>query len=74
MTPITRILVPIDLRAGSLEVANYAVSLAARLGSGLVFLHALDNGWPLEPAQRKIRPASTRNPAVTVSCFAKANR
>jgi nucleotide-binding universal stress UspA family protein len=55
MTPITRILVPIDLRAGSLEVANYAVSLAARLGSGLVFLHALDNGWPLEPAQRKIR-------------------
>lgn len=55
MTPITRILVPVDLRAGSLEVATYAVSLAARLGSGLVFLHALQDGWPLEPAQRKIR-------------------
>jgi nucleotide-binding universal stress UspA family protein len=55
MTPITRILVPVDLRAGSLEVANYAVSLAARLGSELVFVHALQNGWPLEPAQRKIR-------------------
>jgi nucleotide-binding universal stress UspA family protein len=41
MTPIARILVPVDLSARSLEAAAYAVSLASEFGAELVFVHAL---------------------------------
>jgi nucleotide-binding universal stress UspA family protein len=51
--PITRILVPIDLSTRSLEAATYAASMAAGFGSELVFLHALQNGWPLGEEERK---------------------
>jgi nucleotide-binding universal stress UspA family protein len=64
MTPITRILVPVDLSARSLGAADYAGSLAAKLGSELVFVHALQNGWPLGPAQRGVRDGIGRNSYV----------
>lgn len=55
MTPIARILVPVDLSARSLEAAAYAVSLASEFRAELLFVHALQNGWPLDPAEREIR-------------------
>lgn len=55
MTPITKILVPVDLSARSLVAATYAASLAAEFGSELVFLHVLQNGWPLAEDEGEIR-------------------
>ncbi len=55
MMPIARIVVPVDLSAGSVGAAAYATSLAVEFGSELLFLHALQNGWPLDDQQREIR-------------------
>lgn len=55
MKPITRILVPVDLSARSLQAAAYAASLAGEFGSDLVFLHVLRNEWPLRPAEQEVR-------------------
>jgi nucleotide-binding universal stress UspA family protein len=55
MKPITKILLPVDLSVCSSGAAAYAMSLAAELGSELLFLHALQNGWPLSEEEREIR-------------------
>jgi nucleotide-binding universal stress UspA family protein len=55
MKPITKILLPVDLSAHSAGAAAYARSLAAELGSELLFLHVLQNGWPLTDEKRQIR-------------------
>jgi nucleotide-binding universal stress UspA family protein len=53
-TPITRILVPVDLSPRSLEASDYAKSLAAAFGARLVFVHAIQTAWPPGPAARRI--------------------
>lgn len=55
MMPITKILVPVDLSERSVCAAAYAASLAAEFRSELVFLHAIQNGWPLNQSEREIR-------------------
>jgi nucleotide-binding universal stress UspA family protein len=55
MMPITKILVPVDLSERSGSAAAYAASLAAEFRSELVFLHAIENGWPLKQSEREIR-------------------
>jgi nucleotide-binding universal stress UspA family protein len=55
MTSITKILVPVDLSERSVRAAAYAASLAAEFGSELVFLHASQNGWPLQQGEREVR-------------------
>ena len=55
MTAIAKILVPLELSELSIAAAAYAVHLAAEFGSELVFLHAIQNGWPPSQAQREIR-------------------
>jgi nucleotide-binding universal stress UspA family protein len=55
VTAITKILVPVDLSERSVGAAAYAASLASEFGSELVFLHAIQNGWPLKQAEREIR-------------------
>lgn len=55
MTPINKILVPVDLSPQSLGAARYAASLASAFGSELVFVHALDDGWPLGVIERGVR-------------------
>ncbi len=59
-TPVTKILVPVDLSLRSAGAAAYAASLAAGLGSELVFLHVLQDGWPLEEEEREIRDRINR--------------
>jgi nucleotide-binding universal stress UspA family protein len=55
MMPMTKILVPVDLSERSVGAAAYAASLAAEFRSELVFLHAIQNCWPLKPPEREIR-------------------
>lgn len=50
-----KILVPVDLSPRSIGAARYAASLGKALGSRLVFVHALKNGWPLGAAEREVR-------------------
>ncbi|MBZ5617780.1 MAG: universal stress protein [Acidobacteriia bacterium] len=64
MTPITKILVPVDLSARSLGAATYAASLAAEFGPELVFLHALQNGWPLAEDEGEIRDRVNATPGA----------
>ncbi|HWQ54486.1 MAG TPA: universal stress protein [Bryobacteraceae bacterium] len=53
--PITKILLQVDLSERSLGAAIYAKSLAAELRAELVFLHALQRGWPLATAEKNVR-------------------
>lgn len=53
MGPFNKILVPVDLSARSIETARYAAALGAELGSELVFVHAIEEGWPLDTARRQ---------------------
>lgn len=55
MAQPAKILVPVDLSERSIGTARYAAPLCDRLGSELVFIHALQNGWPLEPSQKQVR-------------------
>jgi len=55
MTPISKILVPVDLSGRSLGAAAYARSLAASLGAELVFLHVIRNIWPLGSDELEFR-------------------
>jgi nucleotide-binding universal stress UspA family protein len=50
-----KILVPVDLSERCLSAARYAASLCDNLGSELVFVHALQNGWPLERSLKDVR-------------------
>jgi len=52
---IAKILIPVDLSPRSLEAARYGASLAREFGAGLVFFHALRNGWPLAAREREIQ-------------------
>ena len=52
MTPLAKILLPLDLSARPLEDAAYAASFASEFGAELVFLHALQNEWPLRPGRK----------------------
>ena len=55
MKPIAKILIPVDLSLRSIEAARYAESLGSEFGSELVFIHALQEGWPLGAEQRNVR-------------------
>lgn len=50
-----RILVPVDLSARSVDAARYAASLGRQLGSRLIFVHALQDTWPLREAEKRVR-------------------
>jgi nucleotide-binding universal stress UspA family protein len=54
MTHFRKILVPVDLSRRSVGAARYAASVGNELGSELVFVYALQNGWPLGDAERDI--------------------
>lgn len=51
----SRILVPTDLSDRSIETARYAASLCDELDSELVFIHALQDGWPLGRVRKDVR-------------------
>jgi hypothetical protein len=55
MTHIAKILVPVDLSPRSIEAARYAAFLRLQFGSELVFLHALQDGWPLRAKRKEMR-------------------
>lgn len=55
MSHLTKILVPVDLSAQSLAIARYASSLGAEFGSELVFVHAIEDGWPLDAGYKEVR-------------------
>lgn len=55
MTDVRKILVPVDLSSRSVGAARYAASLGSEFNSELVFVHALENGWPLSDAARDVR-------------------
>lgn len=55
MTHFAKILVPVDLSARSIATARYALWLGAELGSELVFVHAIEEGWPLDAAHKAVR-------------------
>lgn len=55
MKPISKILAPVDLSARSAGVAGYAASLAGEFDAELIFLHVVQNGWPLGEEERAIR-------------------
>ena len=55
MTDVRNILVPVDLSSRSIGAARYAASLAREFKSELVFVHALQNGWPLGDAAKAVR-------------------
>jgi len=55
MTHFAKILVPLDLSARSIATARYALWLVAELGSELVFVHAIEEGWPLDAAHKAVR-------------------
>ena len=59
MTHVGRILVPVDLSLRSVGAARYAASLGSEFNSELVFVHALQNGWPLGDAARDVRDVIT---------------
>jgi nucleotide-binding universal stress UspA family protein len=59
MTDVRRILVPVDLSSRSIGAAEYAAALGKEFHSELVFVHALQNGWPLGDAAREVRDAIT---------------
>lgn len=52
---VATVVAPVDLSERSLPAAAYAASLAAGFGSGLVFVHALRQGWPLRPREKEMR-------------------
>lgn len=49
----------------------YAISLTAESGFELVFLHALQNGWPPGEEEREFRDPINSTVGATVSCFAR---
>jgi nucleotide-binding universal stress UspA family protein len=59
MTDVQKILVPVDLSSRSIGAARYAASLAREFNSELVFVHALQNGWPLRDAAKEVRDVIT---------------
>ena len=59
MTAVRKILVPVDLSSRSIGAARYATSLSREFNSELVFVHALQNGWPLGDAAREVRDVIT---------------
>jgi nucleotide-binding universal stress UspA family protein len=59
MTDAGRILVPVDLSSRSIGASRYAAALGKEFHSELVFVHALQNGWPLGDAAREVRDAIT---------------
>lgn len=54
MSHFAKILVPVDLSAQSLATSRYALSLGAELGSELVFVHAIEDGWPLDEGHKEV--------------------
>lgn len=46
---------PVDVSSGLVGAAQYAASLEGEFNSELVFVHALENGWPLSDAARDVR-------------------
>jgi nucleotide-binding universal stress UspA family protein len=67
MPAIKKILVPVDLSSASIGAAHYAVALSAAQDAEIVFLHALEGGWPLSGAKRgnqsRIQRAARQAPA-----------
>jgi nucleotide-binding universal stress UspA family protein len=54
MTDFRKILVPVDLSSRSIGAARYAATLGREFNSELVFVHALQNGWPLDEAAKEV--------------------
>jgi len=69
MTRVGKILVPIDLSPKSVGAARYAACLGSIFSAELVFVHALQNGWPLGDAESNVRDAIMAIQGSTPSRF-----
>jgi nucleotide-binding universal stress UspA family protein len=69
MTDVRKILVPVDLSSRSIGAARYATSLAREFNSELIFVHALQNGWPLGDAAKEVQDVITGTQDTTQTRF-----
>ncbi|MBN9657565.1 MAG: universal stress protein [Acidobacteria bacterium] len=69
MTHVGKILVPVDLSPRSVGAARYAASLGSAFNSEIVFVHAIQKGWPLGDAESNARDAIMAVQGSTPSRF-----